>query len=241
MNDVLGIASTEPLPPLPTVIDMLRDRYGQPMRGEIQSPIDELVSTILSQHTSDINTDRAFRSLKARFPDWDDIIDAPTEAVIDAIRSGGLANQKAPRIQRVLRDVRERQGGYDLSFLQTISVPDGRAWLESLPGVGPKTASCVLMFSLMLPAMPVDTHVHRVALRIGAIPSGTSAERAHDLLESQLSDTSTYDAHMLMIQHGRLTCTARKPKCASCVLVQCCPSAAAFLSDGLDTHGNQAH
>jgi endonuclease-3 len=231
MTDVRDIASTEPLPPLACVIDRLSEHYGRPERGDPGNPVDELISTILSQHTSDINTDRAFRSLKTHFPSWDSVIDAPVSEVVDAIRSGGLANQKAPRIQQVLRDVKARVGSFDLSFLGDLPVHEARSWLTTLHGVGPKTASCVLLFSMRRPAMPVDTHVHRVTLRLGVIASGTSAERAHELLEAQLPDEMMYDAHLLLIQHGRRTCIARSPRCAECVLVKCCPSAAAFLND----------
>ncbi len=228
-------------PPIGEVVEALRDRYGTPERGEPDPPIDGLVATILSQNTSDINTERSFRALTQRFADWDAVAAAPVSEVADAIRGGGLADRKAPRIQEVLHAIRERTGGYDLSFLGAMEVSDARDWLTSLNGVGPKTASCVLMFNLGRDAMPVDTHVHRVALRLHLIPTGTSAERAHALLEAQLSPGAAHDAHLLMIRHGRETCTARRPRCARCVLVQCCPSAPLFLdasganSNGADT------
>jgi endonuclease-3 len=218
-------------PSIDWVLAGLRERYGEPERSTRQDPIDELVATILSQHTSDLNTERAFASLKTAFPSWDAVIEAPDIAVADAIRAGGLADVKAPRIRHVLRDVREQVGSYDLSFLSDLPLDDARAWLTALNGVGPKTASCVLLFSLDLPAMPVDTHVHRVSLRLGLIPERTSAERAHSLLEALVPDNDAYAAHMLMIRHGRETCVARRPKCATCVLVQCCPAARTFLGD----------
>jgi endonuclease-3 len=220
------------------VLDRLRDHLGEPVRWPDMEPIGQLVSTILSQNTSDLNTDRAYASLLARFPDWDAVADASDEEIADAIRSGGLANIKAPRIRRVLQDIRAELGGYDLSFLSEMSVADARAWLTSLDGVGPKTASCVLLFSLDMPAMPVDTHVHRVTSRLGLIPAGTSAEKAHALLEEIIPADETFAAHMLFIQHGRLTCHARRPKCSVCVLVQCCPAAHAFLSDEREQHGS---
>jgi endonuclease-3 len=218
-----------PPPSLGWVLERLRARYGQPERSRPQAPIDELVATILSQHTSDLNTERAFASLKEAFPTWDTVIDAADADVADAIRVGGLADVKAPRIRHVLREVREQVGSFDLSFLAALPLDDARAWLTALNGVGPKTASCVLLFSLDRPAMPVDTHVHRVSLRLGLIPERTSAERAHALLEAIVPDGEAYAAHMLMIRHGRETCVARRPKCAACVLVQCCPAAPTFL------------
>ena len=171
-----------------------------------------------------------FASLRERFPSWDAVIDAPVNEVADAIRSGGLADVKAPRIQQALRDVRERTGGFDLRFLGDMPEREARDWLTELHGVGPKTASCVLLFSLDRPVMPVDTHVHRVALRLGLVPERTSAERAHELLEVQVPANRMYEAHMLFIQHGRRTCIARRPRCRACVLVQWCPAAAEFLA-----------
>jgi endonuclease-3 len=222
------------------ILDALEAAYGRPARHARAAPIDELVSTILSQHTSDINTARAFASLRARFPSWDAVIAAPAADVADAIRSGGLADVKAPRIQQALRDVRDQLGGFDLAFLASMPATEARDWLTRLHGVGPKTASCVLLFSLDLPVMPVDTHVHRVALRLGLVPPRTSAERAHALLEARIPAHRMYDAHMLMIQHGRRTCTARAPKCPRCVLVQSCPAAAQFLGKR-DDDGDEAH
>ena len=225
-------------PPIVDVVAALRARYGSPERGAPEPPIDGLVATILSQNTSDINTERSFATLKRRFPDWDAVADAPVVEVADAIRGGGLADRKAPRIQQVLREIRERTGGYDLSFLGAMEIGKARNWLTTLNGVGPKTASCVLMFNLGRDAMPVDTHVHRVALRLYLIPPGTSAEKAHALLEAKLPPGAAHDAHLLMIRHGRETCTARRPRCAECVLVQCCPSAPLFLgANGANANG----
>jgi endonuclease-3 len=218
-------------PSMSRVLAQLRERYGEPKRSRPQDPVDELVATILSQHTSDLNTERAFASLKAAFPSWEAVVDATDSEVANVIRGGGLADVKAQRIRHVLREIREHVGDFDLSFLQDLPLDDARAWLTSLHGVGPKTASCVLLFSLNQPAMPVDTHVHRVSLRLGLIPERTSAERAHDLLEAMVPDGAAYTAHMLMIRHGRETCVARRPKCAGCVLVQCCPAARTFLGD----------
>ncbi len=226
------------------ILDALESCYGTPHRSVPATPIDELVLTILSQHTSDSNTERAFRSLRSRFPTWEWVIDARTSDVADAIRSGGLANLKAPRIQQALRDVYKRVGSFDLAFLADRSVEEARDWLTSLHGVGPKTASCVLLFSLDVPALPVDTHVHRVSLRLGLIPPRTSADRAHGLLEALVPDERTYDAHMLLIHHGRETCVARRPRCSACVLVQWCPSASEHLEvqqEQTGAHDHQTH
>jgi endonuclease-3 len=206
------------------VLLRLRHTYGSPVRPEPDPPLEELIQTILSQHTSDVNTARAFASLKARFADWQQVVDAPAQDVADAIRSGGLAEVKAPRIQQVLRDVFERCGTYDLRALRSMPVDEARRWLMSLHGVGPKTAACVLLFALDRDVMPVDTHVHRVALRLGLIPAGTSAVRAHELLERLVPAGQMYDAHMLMIRHGRETCVARRPRCERCTLSDICPS-----------------
>jgi endonuclease-3 len=221
-------------PSIDWILDRLRTAYGRPTRFARRPPIDDLVMTILSQHTSDANTERAFASLTARFPTWEAVIDATDREVADAIRSGGLADVKAPRIRRALVDVRERAGSFDLTFLADLSVTDARAWLTELGGVGPKTASCVLMFSLDRPAMPVDTHVHRLSKRLGLIPPRASAEAAHELLEAIIPPDDIYETHLLFIRHGRQTCVARKPRCAACILVQCCPTARTM---GIDEQG----
>jgi endonuclease-3 len=203
---------------------LLEKTYGpRPWRRHM-SPVDELVATILSQHTSDTNTERAFASLRARFSSWHDVIDAPTADVAEAIRSGGLANRKAPRIQAVLAEILERFGALDLDSMATLSVPAARAKLTALDGVGPKTASCVLLFSLGMPAMPVDTHVHRVSRRLGLIDGKMSAEAAHATLEQLLDGErdKVYAFHMHLIGHGRTVCTARRPYCERCTLAGHC-------------------
>jgi endonuclease III len=214
------------LPDLASIVSQLKSYYGRPSRSSsLPDPIDELVTTMLSQNTSDTNTERAFARLKSTFQDWQAVIDAETDEVEEAIRPGGLAKQKAPRIQQVLSLIREERGEFDLGFLSSMSNNSAIEWLTRLPGVGRKTAACVLLFSLDMPVMPVDTHVHRVALRLGLIPAGTSADDAHDLLGAGMTPQETYDAHMLLIRHGRHTCKARNPRCAECVLNPACPSA----------------
>lgn len=201
----------------------LEERYGRKPWRRHRPPIEELVQTILSQHTSDINSERAFTDLRERFPTWETVIAAPSTEVARSIRSGGLAGLKAPRIQAVLREVFAETNG-SLEFLEQKSVDEARNWLTALPGVGPKTASCVLLFSLGMPAIPVDTHVHRVAGRIGLIAPNVTAERAQYLLETQVGADRDriYALHMLLIAHGRAVCIARRPRCGDCPLVRCC-------------------
>ena len=189
-------------------------------------PVAELVLTLLSQNTSDTNSGRAYQSLVARFPDWDVVLAAPVEEIEEAIRIGGLAKTKAPRLKALLAELRERlRGEWDASHLETLPLKDAKAWLTSLPGIGPKTAACVLLFALKRPALPVDTHVHRVCQRLGLINEKTSAAAAHELLESQLRRGQVYPFHVALIRHGRRVCKARRPHCEQCVLSDRCPSA----------------
>lgn len=206
------------------ITDTLDETYGPFVLTPNEDPLGELISTILSQHTSDINTARAYGSLLATFPTWDDVVHAPTDRVIEAIRTGGLANSKAPRIQAVLREIDEREGDYRLPDLRAMPLAEAKAWLTSLPGVGPKTAACVLLFALGMPAMPVDTHVHRLALRIGLAPARMSAERTEDVLEELLGDNAEriYACHRGLIAHGRAICIARNPRCSACLLRKSC-------------------
>lgn len=204
------------------VYQKLQDRYGRPQWRQHLPPVDELVSTILSQSTSDINRDKGFYALKARYPDWESVIDAPEAEVIETIRSAGLANQKGPRIQAALLFIKEQQGAIDLDFLGTMPLPDAKVWLTQIHGVGPKTAAIILLFAFDRPAFPVDTHVHRITGRVGLIEPGTSANKAHDVLEAMGEQETFYPMHLNLIQHGREICQARKPKCAHCVLQEIC-------------------
>ena len=185
-------------------------------------PLDEVVATVLSQHTSDVNSERAFASLKRRFPAWEEVLDAPTEEVAAAIRSGGIANQKAARIQRILAEIERREGRVDLGRLGTLGDAEVEEYLTSLPGVGPKTAACVLLFSMGRAAFPIDTHVHRVTARLGWIPAGASAERAHQLLGRLVPADLRYDLHVGLVTHGRTVCKAQRPHCSACVLRDLC-------------------
>lgn len=211
------------------IVQRLQRAHGSAPWRPHGDPTAELVLTILSQNTSDANSGRAFLRLLARFRDWREVMEAPLPALVDAIQPGGLGPTKAPRIQAALREVYARTGGFDLSFLKNLPLEEARAWLRSLPGVGPKTAACVLLFSLGLPALPVDTHVHRVATRLGLVPQTTSAERAHEALERLVAPEDVYDFHVALIKHGRRTCTARRPGCDGCPLRDLCPSAGRFV------------
>jgi endonuclease-3 len=212
-----------PAPTPAEVLARLRAHYGRPERHRTDGALAQLVQTILSQNTSDVNTERAFASLWARFGDWKAILAAPTSAVADAIRSGGLAEIKAPRIQGVLAAIEQDRGELSLEFLADLPLDEARSYLTSLGGVGPKTAACVLLFALGMPALPVDTHVHRVSKRLGLIGERISAEAAHRLLEAAIPPADMFDAHMLLIHHGRAICKALRPRCAACPLEDVCP------------------
>jgi endonuclease-3 len=185
--------------------------------------LDEVVATVLSQHTSDVNSERAFARLKARFPSWEQVVDAPSEEVADAIRCGGIADQKARRIRRILATIEEREGDLDLGHLHDLEDKAVEEYLTSLPGVGPKTAACVLVFSMGRAAFPIDTHVHRVATRLGWIPSSTTAEKAYRLLAPRVPPDIRYDLHLALVTHGRTVCRAQRPRCDECVLHDLCP------------------
>ena len=211
-----------------TIHRRLLRRFGDLEPPRRTDPLEELILTVLSQHTSDANADRAFASLRARFPTWDAVLQAHPTAVADAIRSGGLANTKAPRIQAILREVREREGRFDLSRLRSLPDDEVVRYLTSLPGVGPKTAAVVLAFALGRPTIPVDTHVHRVATRLGLVPR-SSAERAHRALEALVPAQLKVPLHVGLIRLGRETCKAGRPRCEDCPLVDLCPTAPGVL------------
>jgi len=182
-----------------------------------------LVATVLSQNTSDLNSGRAYASLKAAFPGgWDDVRTANITQVAEAIKSGGLANIKAPRIQAILQEIFERCGQTNLDHLRDWNDETIRSYLRSFPGVGPKTAACILMFNLGRPVLAVDTHVHRVARRLGLIGPKVSADAAHDRLQELLEDNEVYSFHVHLIEHGRRTCHAQRPACGDCPVQQEC-------------------
>ena len=200
----------------------LLDFYGQPIWRNPLPPVDELVSTILSQNTNDINRDRAFESLRRHFPTWEAVRDADPGSIVAAIRMAGLANQKGPRIQQVLQEISSERGSLDLGFLQDLPLEEARAWLMKFKGVGPKTAAIVLLFSLGRPAFPVDTHIYRVTGRIGLRPEKMKVEDAHILLEKLFPPEAYYAAHLNIIRLGREICAARKPACEHCPLHGLC-------------------
>lgn len=215
----------EPAVPILEIVLRLRDVYGDLPWHPHGDGVTELVLTILSQHTADTNSGRAFANLLAVFPDWDAVRRAEPEAIAEATRAAGLSTSKAPRIKQVLQRIRDERGDYDVSFLADLPLDEARAWLVSLPGVGPKTAACVLMFALGRPALPVDTHVFRVSRRLGLLPAKASAEAAHQILEAMVPPELMYEFHVGLIKHGRHCCRALAPACATCVLSAICPSA----------------
>ena len=213
-----------------TVHQLLIEEYGQHEWRPRLDPLSELIFTILSQNTSDVNRDRAWRRLKERFPTWECVLAASAAEIAEAIRPGGLANVKAPRIQEALQVIKREQcpeldegrGEFALDFLADMEIDEAKRWLTSLNGVGPKTAAIVLLFSLGKPAFPVDTHVHRVSRRLGLIGPKTSRERAHEALEALLPPEIYYTFHLNLIAHGREVCKSQQPRCAICVLREHC-------------------
>ena len=206
---------------LRTILERLRAEYGRPARRPHRAPVDEVVLTVLSQNTNDRNRDVAYGRLRERFDSWEAVRNAPVEEVVEAIRPGGLAVTKAPRIQEILRAL----DGDDLSRLADAPLEEARAELCELPGVGRKTAACVLLFSFGRHDVPVDTHVHRVGTRLGLFRAGASLEEAHDEMLRLSRDLDPYEAHVALIRHGGRTCTARAPLCGECPLRRMCPYA----------------
>lgn len=207
------------------LVVQLETQYGCSTDRPFSDPMDELISCILSQHTSDANSFPAFDRLKAKFSDWNAMAVAPTEEVIEPILAAGLANQKARFIQACLQRIFELRGEYDVGFLAEMGVVEARAWLEALPGVGPKTAAIVLCFSFGMPIVPVDTHVFRVSKRLGLIGPKTDANKAHDELLGVVPGELAFRFHMALIHHGRAVCKAPHPKCSECALRKSCPKA----------------
>ncbi len=242
---------------IPFVMDALAARYGTPVWARVHDPTSELVLTILSQNSADVNAEQAFEGLRARFPgapgpdlrplrpqdearvnrpgwggiglqaavaepDWAAVEQAPIDELVDAIRPGGLAQQKAPRIQSSLRHLREQRGDYSLEFLGDMAPLAARDWLTAIDGVGRKTASVVLLFSFGTPLMPVDRHVERVSKRIGLLPPKATADGGHEQWLAMLAPDQMYAAHVGIISHGRQTCHARNPLCDTCPIMPRC-------------------
>lgn len=197
--------------------------YVPAVMGRRRSPLDELVLTILSQNTSDANSHQSFRRLRSRFGSWREVAGARAAEIEEAIRPGGLGLIKAVRIKAVLDRIQRERGDLSLDFLDALPMEESRAWLRRLPGVGPKTAACVLLFSLGKPALPVDTHVYRVAGRLGMLPPKVSVEKAHDILGGLVRARDVYRFHVLLIEHGRRLCKAQRPQCPRCPLRADCP------------------
>ena len=239
------------------VVEQLGGLYGVPVPAQRLDPVSELILTILSQNTADLNSERAFEALRAAYPsdgtvtthrvvgpdgteappegwggvglasgappDWSAVEGADVGALIEVIRIGGLANQKAPRIQAALRTIREKSGGYDLDFLAGLPPREARDWLTAIPGIGRKTASIVLLFCFGMPLMPVDTHVERVSCRIGLAPPKAGPDEQHEIYAHLLlAPGQFYAAHVLLVRHGRRTCDARRPACDRCPIAPRC-------------------
>lgn len=195
----------------------LLEKYGQPDEAGDMPGIDYLIETILSQNTNDINRDKAFKNFKEKYGnDYEAVENADREELIDTIRIAGLGPTKAERIQEALRIVREDQGAYSIDFLEEMSVEDAKKWLTDIPGIGPKTASVILCFHFGMPTFPVDTHVHRLSKRLGLVPENSSRTRTHDIMEEKVPDEIKYPFHILLITHGRNSCTARDESCELC-------------------------
>ena len=203
---------------------LLLEKFGTRTPSK-RDPLNGLVLIILSQATNDVNCDRAFSSLKAAFPTWEEVRIAPVEKIADAIRSGGLANQKATRIKKLVQEIWEERGELDLDFLHDLPASECEAYLNRFHGVGPKTIACVLVFFLDKPAFPVDTHVFRICKRLGWIRPKASPDEAHRVLKLLVPDDCKLDLHVNLIAHGRVTCRADGnggPRCGECVVKRFC-------------------
>jgi endonuclease-3 len=200
----------------------LEATYGIPRNTCPDDPLDELILTILSQSTSDINSQRAFSSLKKRFRDWDSVRRARPASIAAAIKSGGLANTKSVVIKNVLNQILARRGKLDISFLHTAPIDEARQFLLSLKGIGPKTAACVLLFSCNRPVFPMDTHILRITKRLGLVPQKSNDLSAHKIMESLVPSKKYYSLHINLIRHGRNICRPRHPQCDKCSLQEQC-------------------
>jgi len=213
------------------LIDALNEHFGTPVLDHPKDPLSEMIFTILSQNTTDINRDRAYGRLKSRFPRWRDVLEADREEVEEAIRVGGLGRQKSTRIQEILRTIDRRRGGLDMGYLADMDIDEAKDELLSFTGVGRKTAAIVLLFSLGRPAFPVDTHVHRVGTRLGLIPEKMSADAAHDVMERLVPPGHYFDFHINLIRLGRTVCGPRRMECPACPAHPWCPTGKARGAD----------
>lgn len=205
------------------VIDLLEKEYGQVEWKPRLEPIDELIYTVLSQNTSDVNSQRAFNRLSDTFKTWEELASADKVKIEKAIRGGGLFRVKSVRLKEILQGIKKDKGSLELKFLKEMELEQARTWLRKFPGVGPKTAACVLLFSMGKPAFPVDTHVHRLARRLGLAPLKSTPEQTASILEKITPKKYIYQLHVHLVQHGRRICHARKPEFGNCILEQICP------------------
>lgn len=236
-----GRKKAPPAIPVADAIRLMTEEYGPFPEEPRLDPIHELTFTILSQHTSDTNSERAFRSLMHRFGSLEAVADADVSDIEAAISGGGLAKIKAPRIKEVLSKIIELNGSLDLSFLREMPLAEAKAWLRQLPGIGPKSTGIILSFSLGMPAMAIDTHIYRVSQRLALIGPKVTADKAHDLLEAAVEPEQVYPFHQAFINHGRQVCKAQRPRCAECVVAYGCPSRDAFIAAaGPENKTNQA-
>jgi endonuclease III len=207
---------------VPEIERRLREAFGTPIHRPVQDPVEELVSTVLSQHTANSNSDRALASLRDRFATWEEVAEADPLEIAGCIRSAGLANQKAPRIKAMLDRIQEERGEVDLSFLAEWPVDKAMTWLRRLPGVGQTTAGCVVLFGLNRPAMPVDTGIARVAARLGLVREGAPADATQAVLQESVSPEAVYPLHVNLIRHAREICRPREPFCEVCPVNDLC-------------------
>ncbi len=214
--------SHDPRRIIPYVIQNLKAVYGVPQLETGLDPLDVLIQTILSQSTTNINSHRAFESLKRRFPSWEDARRARAASIETAIRSGGLARQKSVRIKNLLNEIYERRGSLDLSFLSNAPLEEAKEFLASFKGIGPKTVACTLLFACNRPVFPIDTHIFRIARRLGLIPEKGSDHEAHRLMTALLPEDRFYEVHVNLIRHGRRVCRPTKPLCEQCCLLDYC-------------------
>lgn len=214
------------------VHDRLRKQQGAFTPKPRLPIVEELILTVLSQHTSDVNRDRAYASLRKTFPTWEEVLGAPEEEIADAIRSGGIASRKARSIKAILAEIERREGAIDLGRLLSMTDDEVERYLVSLPSVGPKTAACVLVFSMGRPGFPIDTHVHRIMKRLGWIGPKDSAEKAHREATPTIPAAFRYSLHVALIEHGRAVCKAQRPRCSACVLFDLCEAGPRLLAAG---------
>jgi len=207
---------------LQEIFDLLHEEYGAPEPMDRDDPVDSLITTILSQNTNDVSRDRAKERLDERFKDFQAILDADTEDVVEAIKVCGLGPTKAERIQTFLRMLKEERGAFSLDHVPAMEKEEAKEYLQQFPGVGPKTAAVTLCFAFGMPVMPVDTHVYRLGKRLELLPEDISREEAHDILEREVPDDQIYEFHINLIRHGRAVCTARNPTCQQGVLAEYC-------------------